>query len=155
MGVAFGIVFLWMAFRGENPWARLGVCLYLFGMLASYVASTPFEMEGALAPLGPCRHLLAHSRLVLPTDAGGIAHTGLLGLVAVFVCVAVCHCRHYREFCPTERTLEHRDFLFYWNGTECARGLQTTYRLGVDGCLHLDCRRGRVLHHGSGVLFTE
>ena len=43
MGVAFGIVFLWMAFRGENPWARLGVCLYLFGMLASYVSSTVYH----------------------------------------------------------------------------------------------------------------
>ncbi len=43
MGVAFGIVFLIMAFRGDNPWARLGVCLYLFGMLASYVASTIYH----------------------------------------------------------------------------------------------------------------
>ena len=43
MGAAFGAVFLWMAFRGENPWARLGVCLYLFGMLASYVTSTVYH----------------------------------------------------------------------------------------------------------------
>ena len=43
MGAAFGVVFLVMAFRGENPWARLGVCLYLFGMLASYVASTVYH----------------------------------------------------------------------------------------------------------------
>lgn len=43
MGVTFGVIFLWMAFRGVNPWARLGVCLYLFGMLASYVASTVYH----------------------------------------------------------------------------------------------------------------
>ena len=43
MGVAFGVVFLWMAFRGDNPWARLGVCLYLFGMLGSYAASTIYH----------------------------------------------------------------------------------------------------------------
>jgi len=43
MGAAFGAIFLWMAFRGENPWARLGVCLYLFGMLASYVTSTAYH----------------------------------------------------------------------------------------------------------------
>ena len=43
MGVAFGVVFLVMAFRGDNPWARLGVCLYLFGMLGSYVASTVYH----------------------------------------------------------------------------------------------------------------
>ena len=29
MGVVFGIVFLWMSFRGDDPWTRLGVCLYL------------------------------------------------------------------------------------------------------------------------------
>ena len=43
MGVVFGIVFLWMAFRGDDPWSRLGVCLYLFGMLGSYVASTVYH----------------------------------------------------------------------------------------------------------------
>ena len=43
MGVAFGIVFLVMAFKGDNPWARLGVCLYLFGMLGSYAASTIYH----------------------------------------------------------------------------------------------------------------
>jgi len=43
MGAAFGAIFLWMAFRGENPWVRLGVCLYLFGMLASYVTSTAYH----------------------------------------------------------------------------------------------------------------
>ena len=45
MGVAFGIVFLVMAFKGDNPWARLGVCLYLFGMLGSYVASTIYPLR--------------------------------------------------------------------------------------------------------------
>ena len=43
MGVVFGIIFLWMSFRGDDPWARLGVCLYLFGMLGSYVASTVYH----------------------------------------------------------------------------------------------------------------
>ena len=43
LGVAFGVIFLVMAFKGGNPWARLGVCLYLFGMLASYVASTLYH----------------------------------------------------------------------------------------------------------------
>lgn len=43
MGAAFGAVFLWLTFRGDNPWARLGVCLYLFGMLGSYVASTIYH----------------------------------------------------------------------------------------------------------------
>ena len=43
MGVVFGVVFLWLAFRGDDPWARLGVSLYLFGMMGSYVASTIYH----------------------------------------------------------------------------------------------------------------
>ena len=43
LGAAVGTVFIIMAFRGDNPWARLGVCLYLFGMLGSYAASTIYH----------------------------------------------------------------------------------------------------------------
>ena len=43
MGTVFGVFFLWFSFRGDNPWARLGVILYLFGMLASYVSSTLYH----------------------------------------------------------------------------------------------------------------
>ena len=80
MGVVFGVVFLWMAFRGDDPWSRLGVCLYLFGMLGSYVASTvyhalPLQMERAVAPVGPCSHLLAYSRFLLASDIDRFAST--------------------------------------------------------------------------------
>ena len=43
LGVVFGIVFLVICFRGDNGWARLGVSLYLFGMLGSYIASTVYH----------------------------------------------------------------------------------------------------------------
>ena len=43
LGVAAGVVFLYLAFRGDDPWTRLGVCLYLFGMLGSDVASTLYH----------------------------------------------------------------------------------------------------------------
>ena len=43
LGVVFGIIFLVMCFQGENGWARLGVSLYLFGMLGSYIASTVYH----------------------------------------------------------------------------------------------------------------
>ena len=43
MGVAVGIVFLVICSRGNNPWARAGVVLYMFGMLASYAASTAYH----------------------------------------------------------------------------------------------------------------
>ena len=43
MGVVFGIIFLVWCFQGDNNWARIGVILYLFGMLGSYVASTLYH----------------------------------------------------------------------------------------------------------------
>jgi len=47
LSIVFGVIFLVMAFQGKNPWVRLGVCLYLFGMLGSYIASTTYH---ALSP---------------------------------------------------------------------------------------------------------
>ena len=43
LGVLVGIVFLVFAFQGNDPWARLGVILYLFGMLGSYISSTVYH----------------------------------------------------------------------------------------------------------------
>lgn len=43
LGVAVGIVFLAVSAGRDNDWARVGVILYLFGMLGSYVASTVYH----------------------------------------------------------------------------------------------------------------
>ena len=43
LGVLVGIVFLVFSFQGDDPWARLGVILYLFGMLGSYISSTVYH----------------------------------------------------------------------------------------------------------------
>lgn len=43
LGVVFGVIFLVWCFQSDNNWARWGVILYLFGMLASYVASTLYH----------------------------------------------------------------------------------------------------------------
>lgn len=43
LGVAAGVVFLVICSRGHYPWARVGVGLYLFGMLGSYAASTVYH----------------------------------------------------------------------------------------------------------------
>ena len=43
LGVVFGIIFLVWCFQADNNWARVGVILYLFGMLTSYVASTIYH----------------------------------------------------------------------------------------------------------------
>ena len=43
LGVVFGIIFLVWCFQADNNWARVGVILYLFGMLGSYIASTLYH----------------------------------------------------------------------------------------------------------------
>ncbi|MGM9699745.1 MAG: hemolysin III family protein [Prevotella sp.] len=43
LGVVVGAIFLYMCYTDDNPWARAGVTLYLFGMLASYAASTVYH----------------------------------------------------------------------------------------------------------------
>ena len=43
LGVVVGTIFLYMCYTDDNPWARAGVILYLFGMLASYAASTIYH----------------------------------------------------------------------------------------------------------------
>lgn len=43
LGVAVGIVFLTMTIKGDSNWARIGVILYLFGMLGSYISSTAYH----------------------------------------------------------------------------------------------------------------
>ena len=43
LGVVVGIIFLVWCFQADNNWARIGVILYLFGMLGSYIASTLYH----------------------------------------------------------------------------------------------------------------
>ena len=43
MGLVFGVIFLVWVFRSSSSWAQAGVILYLFGMLASYLASTLYH----------------------------------------------------------------------------------------------------------------
>lgn len=47
MGVVFGVIFLVWCFREHDGWATLGVSLYLFGMLCSYIASTTYHALSA------------------------------------------------------------------------------------------------------------
>jgi hemolysin III len=43
LGVVVGVIFLVWCFSEDNNWARVGVILYLFGMLGSYIASTAYH----------------------------------------------------------------------------------------------------------------
>lgn len=43
LGVVVGTIFLVMTIGAESSWASIGVSLYLFGMLGSYIASTVYH----------------------------------------------------------------------------------------------------------------
>jgi hemolysin III len=43
LGVVVGIIFLVMTIKGHSSWASVGVSLYLFGMLGSYITSTVYH----------------------------------------------------------------------------------------------------------------
>ena len=43
LGVVVGIIFLVMTIGAKSSWASIGVSLYLFGMLGSYIASTVYH----------------------------------------------------------------------------------------------------------------
>ena len=43
LGIVVGIIFLVWCFKSDSDWARVGVILYLFGMLASYITSTVYH----------------------------------------------------------------------------------------------------------------
>ena len=53
LGVVFGVIFLVWCFQSDNNWARVGVILYLFGMLASYIASTLYHALPAYERYNP------------------------------------------------------------------------------------------------------
>ena len=43
LGIVVGIIFLVMTIGAKSSWASIGVALYLFGMLGSYIASTVYH----------------------------------------------------------------------------------------------------------------
>lgn len=43
LGIVVGIIFLVMTIGADSSWASIGVALYLFGMLGSYIASTVYH----------------------------------------------------------------------------------------------------------------
>ncbi len=43
LGIVIGIIFLIMTFGSDSSWASIGVILYLFGMLGSYITSTTYH----------------------------------------------------------------------------------------------------------------
>jgi Predicted membrane protein, hemolysin III homolog len=96
LGVVFGVIFLVWVFRSDSNWARVGVILYLFGMLGSYLASTLYhsmkhhsKWKERLREVGPCCHLLAYRGSYSPLTLTALREQGYWGW-SLFVFVWSC-----------------------------------------------------------------
>lgn len=114
--------------------------------------ATPQPMEGKAAPLGPCRHLLAHSGKLFAAHPRRLAPTGILGMESVLIRMAMRHSGHGGQLCTSQGTQQHRDRMFCGYGAFGACGFQTTYRQREHCRRGIDSGRRRVLHHRSTVL---
>ena len=161
LGVAVGIIFIVMSFKGDNPWARLGVCLYLFGMLASYIASTVYH---ALPRRSIWKERLRHwdHAAIYWHIAGSYSPLTLVALRtqgywgwALFVFVWTCAIAG--TIISFIKLKEHSNVetACFIGMTIHPRSLQTAHRQCLDSRRSVDCRRGRMLHHGSSVLQPE
>ena len=140
MGVVFGVIFIVMAFKGDNPWARLGVCLYLFGMLGSYVASTIYHALPRRSKWKERLRKWDHAAIYWHI-AGSYSPLTLVALrTQGYWGWTMCHRGNDNQLYPTERAFKRRDLLFCGHGTLCAGSPQTLDRFRFDRCLHLDCR---------------
>jgi len=74
--------------------------------------ATPQPMEGKAAPLGPCRHLLAHSGKLFAAHPRRLAPTGILGMESVLIRMAMRHSGHGGQLCTSQGTQQHRDRMF-------------------------------------------
>ena len=169
MGVAFGIVFLVMAFKGDNPWARLGVCLYLFGMLGSYAASTIYHtlprrskwkerlrkwdhaaiywhIAGSYSPLTLVALRNAAANYSLFTLHFSL-NWGWVLFIFVWACAIVGTAISFIKL------KEHSNILFHRYGSERIGGFQAVDGLRLHSCRHLAHRRGRRLYHGCCLLY--
>ena len=99
LGVVFGIIFLVWCFQSDNNWARVGVILYLFGMLGSYVASTLYH---SMKHHSKWKERLRR-RIVFATDAGSPARPRVLGMESVYLRVGLCDSWYHNQFCSLKR----------------------------------------------------
>ena len=150
LGVVFGIIFLVWCFQSDNNWARVGVILYLFGMLGSYVASTLYHSMKHHSKWKERLRRWDHAAIYWhiagsysPLTLVALRDQGYWGW-SLFIFVWAC------AVAGTITSFIHLKY-----GSECARGLQAPDCLSLHRGLYLDCGRRRQLYHGCRVLLVE
>ena len=120
--------------------------------------SRPFGMvavEAEAAPVGPRRHLLAHSRLLLAHNACGSARVRHVGLGVVHIHLGGGDSRNGEDLLLAQRAQHRRDRVLCGYGTERSRGFRPAPALCRRVGRVMDCGGGRVLHHGSCLLLSQ
>ena len=110
------------------------------------------QMEGAIAQVGSCSHLLAYCRFLLAYHFDSDARSGILGMEPFHLYLDLRHCRNRHELRKTQGSQQLRNDLFCRNGVIRTRGFQAIDRFGFTNHSYLDYRRGRLLHYGSRFL---
>ena len=80
----------------------LRYALLVYSLNGVSCAECTKRMEGEIAQMGPCCHLLAYRRQLLATDADGTERGRRMGMGTVRVYMDVCHRGHGDEFQKTE-----------------------------------------------------
>ena len=143
IGAIIGIVFLVMTIGSGSSWASIGVGLYLFGMLGSYIASTVYHALPARSKwkerLRRWDHAAIYWHIAVASHVDSPARTRLLGLESVLLRMAMRHCRHHCQLHSPEGTFQFRDTLFRRHGPQHTHRLQAAHRHGLYRSCHLDC----------------
>ena len=143
LGVVIGIIFLVWCFHSENNWARIGVILYLFGMLGSYLASTLYHSIKHHSKWKERLRKWDHAAIYwhIAGSYSPLTLTALRDLESLLLRMDLCPCRNHHQFHQTKGTFERGDLLFCGHGFECAGSLQTIARHRICCCRCLaDCR---------------
>ena len=162
LGVVFGIIFLIWCFQADNNWARIGVILYLFGMLGSYAASTIYHSIKHHSKWKERLRKWDHAAIYWhiagsysPLTLVALREQGYWGVEPFLLCVGLCYRWNHYQFYPSKRAFQRRNVLFRRYGPECSGGLQTFDRFSINSSCCLDYCRGRELHHWCRFLFFE
>ncbi len=159
MAVIIGGFFLMKCYRAQDPWAILGMWLYLFGMGGSYLSSTLYH---SLKHHNPWKRRLRHwdhaaiywhiAGSFSPVTLIALRDEGLWGWGLFCFCLVVRRCGHYHQLPQNERTQLCGNGVLHPYGAVRAGGVQAAF-CRCARILLLDYRRRGMLYRRCGVVF--
>ena len=140
LGVVIGIIFLIWCFRAGDGWARTGVILYLFGMLASYVTSTVYHALPQHMKAKEVLRRFDHAAIYWHI-AGSYSPITLIAMRDHGIWGWLLFCFVWRPICGPRSPLRR-------SRSSCrTHRLQAAARQRQHSSSGVDSSRGRLLHH--------